>query len=178
MTFSTTHRYELEALMGGRFFERRYNWTGAGIEKTPIIESGRDVLGHAHHRLHGPVIYEGQWRILLVDLGRDVAPGERESVEIKHTFIDTAGTFQPFLGHTVHSDPELVPEKLVLEVQLHKTMKRDVRWEVRRAGVSTRLSSGPLTGQDGLYTWNIPDKNVTEIKPGHYYRIDWNREQR
>lgn len=159
--------------MKARFFEKRYTFTGAGIEKTPIIASGRDPLGHARHRLHGPVIYEGDRRILLVDLGRDVALGDRELLEIKQTFIDTTGTFEAFLGRIVPSAPQLVPEKLVLEVQLHRTMKRNVRWEVRRVEASTPSSSESLTGQDGRYIWNVPN-----IEQDHDYRIDWSREQR
>lgn len=172
-TFLTTLWLEIEALIRARFFEKRYTWTGGGIEKIPTIESGRDSLGHAHHRLHGPVIYSESRRTFLIDLGRDLQTKERETLEIKQTFIDTHGTFRPFLGHILHSPLQPPPDTLVLQVQLHKTFKRDVRWEIRRAGEPTVLSSEPLAGQSGLYTWEVPN-----IKSGHHYRIDWSRHQR
>ena len=88
MTIRTRHKLTLEARRTSRFFQRPYTWTGSGIEKDPEIISGSDDLGHATHRLHGPIIRSGTKRIFIIDLGREYQSGETVEVEFKQTLLD------------------------------------------------------------------------------------------
>ncbi len=89
----------VEATLPSRFFVREYYWTGSGVEKEPVPElvSDIDAWGFPLQRIHGPLIVEGQARIVLVDLGRTINVGEQETLVFRHKMKDLGGSFRPFL---------------------------------------------------------------------------------
>lgn len=97
-TFRSEHSFRIRANVESRFFVRDYFWTGSGVEreKPPEIVSEVDVWGMPMHRMHGPLLVEGNFRILVVDLGRTLGVGEEETVIFRHQMKDLDGTFKPF----------------------------------------------------------------------------------
>lgn len=106
-TLVTQHEFRLRASRATRLFQRRYAWSGTGVENRPVVDPNTDPIGHATHRLLGPVLYEPEnSRLVVVDLGRTLEVGEEVTVRISHRFVDTGGTFNRFLGHTAGDDCE------------------------------------------------------------------------
>lgn len=99
MTFRSEHSFLLEATVPSRFFHHDYFWTGSGAEREtlPDVVSEIDDWGFPQHRIHGPLIVEGNARILVVDLGRTLRPGEQTTVHFHHRMKDLRGTFKPML---------------------------------------------------------------------------------
>jgi len=97
-TFRSEHTFRIQAEVESRFFVRDYYWTGSGVEteKPPEVVSEVDKWGLPFHRMHGPLLVEGNFRIMVVDLGRTLGVGEEETVGFRHQMKDLAGTFQPF----------------------------------------------------------------------------------
>lgn len=100
MAVRTRHKFVLEAIHPNRLFLREYTWANEfGIEKRPVILSGKTQSGIASHRIQGPVIIGEQGsRIAVIDLGRTVDPGERETVEIEHFFVRVDPGADGFVG--------------------------------------------------------------------------------
>jgi hypothetical protein len=99
-TFRSEHTFKIIANVESRFFVRDYTWTGSGVEreKPPEVVADIDVWGMPSFRMHGPLLVEGNSRIMVVDLGRTLGVGEEEAVTFKHHMKDLAGTFRPFLS--------------------------------------------------------------------------------
>jgi hypothetical protein len=97
----TAHRFELEALRRERFFMRSYVWNNeVGIEKPPIITTGKNPSGTSSHRLQGPVISgEHGSRLAVIDLGRVFSIGEPETLKLEHFFVRTNPDDHGFVGH-------------------------------------------------------------------------------
>lgn len=89
MAIRTEHTFHLRALRPHRLFLREYVWANeTGIEKAPIVSSGKNPNGTSSHRLQGPVISGAKGRRLaVVDLGRVVEPDDTETVSIEHFFV-------------------------------------------------------------------------------------------
>jgi hypothetical protein len=84
-TFRSEHQYEIRAELRGRFFQRRFMWTGSDDDEQPALESTYDMWGYPMHKIHGPVIREGVWRIVLVDLGRTLEIGDGDNLHFHHS---------------------------------------------------------------------------------------------
>jgi hypothetical protein len=88
-----------------RFFQRKYFWTGSGVHNPPRIYAAKlgppDLELHAIR--HGPFYSIGMHRAFLIDLGQEMAVGDRVSVETRMQFVDEDGTFEPF--HSVTANP-------------------------------------------------------------------------
>ncbi len=171
MTMRSEHILHLRARRPSRFFERTFSWSGTGIEKDPKVRSGKDALGHATHRLHGPLVRNGEERIYLIDLGRRLKPGEEEIVEVEQWFIDAGRTFQPFLGHTAR----IGCEGIDLRVRLPDSLKAQVHEERRRPGVHMPYRREPLLPMDrpGNHGYHDYKVNVSDPEPGVNMRIAW-----
>lgn len=116
-TFRSEHKFSIEATLPSRFFIRDFFWTGSGQEKEPVPEvvSEIDTWGFPIHRIHGPLVREGNSRILIVDLGRTIGIGEKELVHFRHRMKDLEGTFRPFFKVKPSSK---IRDSLVLRVVL------------------------------------------------------------
>lgn len=115
MMFRSEHKFVLEATAPSRFFYHDYFWTGSGSEREtlPEVVSEIDDWGFPQYRIHGPLIVEGNARILVVDLGRTLAVGEQATVHFHHKMKDLKGTFKPMLRVRPSS---VVREELTLKV--------------------------------------------------------------
>lgn len=173
MTVRTRHRFDLLAIRRERFFERRVDWTGSGIEKDPQILSGKDALGHSRHQLHGPVIRDGITRIMLIDLGRRLEPGDREVVEIEHTFIDVERTLKPFLGAFAREGTKTVTLSLILPDKFVGTVRSEKHPPDSKLPISQEFVQPEVCMLDGIpyrqYVLKEPD-----AQPGSNYRLSWN----
>jgi hypothetical protein len=172
-TIRTRHRLTLRAQRTSRFYQRAYIWTGSGIEKDPEILSGRDELGHATHRLHGPIIRSGTQRIFIIDLGREYHNGESVVVEFKHTLLDLENRMEPFLGQ----DATAGCESLTLTVLIPTSFKATA-WQ-RQSHTSTpdiatyQKAVAPQVhpskfAETDSFSWAIGSPEV-----GFNYRIIW-----
>jgi hypothetical protein len=139
-TIRTKHLLTLEASRTSRFYHRYYKWTGSGIEKDPIFVSGRDELGHATHRMHGPIIQNGAQRLFLVDLGREYQPGERVQLEFKQTLLDLDGKMERFLGIAVNPGCQSFTLRVLVPEEIRS---RRARSSSRRQAVRHRRGKGP-----------------------------------
>lgn len=96
-----TRRDVARLVYDARFYERRYRWTGS---QTQAIEP--EVLsssGNVHHKIHGPVLREGDDAVFLVDLGQTLAAKRKVEITTRHVLLDEGGTFQPYLRQRVSS---------------------------------------------------------------------------
>lgn len=172
-TIRSLHTWHLVSHRPSRFFERRYEWTGTGIEKDPLVLSGKDPLGHARHRLHGPVIRDGITRIYLVDLGRTCAIGEEELVQVEHLFVDVEGTFRPFLTHKANEGCEEIRLRVAMPLEIATVVRSDMIPN----GSTTPLSSDvmaptALGGRMNLYEYTY---HIRTPILGTTYRITWDQ---
>jgi hypothetical protein len=166
--------FDLEALRPERFFRRSYSWSGVGVEKPPQVLSGRDPLGHAHHRVHGPVLRSGDDRLYLVDLGRTFEQGETESLQLQQTFIDTEGTLKPFLGCTARPGCQ----HLQLQVIFPNHVQLQVKAETRHRGSRTPIEVSILSSTQERKTGGIRQVftfETTNPTSGTNFRISWER---
>jgi hypothetical protein len=173
MSIRTEHRFHLEALRRERFFLRPYMWDNeVGIEKLPIIKTGRNPSGTSSHRLQGPVI-AGQRgsRLALIDLGRVFDVGEPETLEIEHFFVRTDPGDYGFVGHAaVRGCTEILLEAFL-------PVRSDLRPRIMCGYVDTPgwRENDPISpiGQKGsrLHFQHV----VTDPEPGVRYRIQWDQ---
>jgi hypothetical protein len=172
-TVRTRHKLTLRAQRTSRFFQRAYVWTGSGIEKDPEIISGLDGLGHATHKLHGPVIRSGIKRLFIIDLGRDYHRGESVEVEFKQTLLDLESRMSPFLGQ----DTTTGCESLKLTVLIPSSFNANA-W-TRQSHISTPEMA---VAQTALEPDSHPSKfadtdsfswTIEEPRLGYNYRIIW-----
>lgn len=179
MTIHSTHSYVLVADRATRFFQRRYEWTGSGVETEPEVLSGIDQLGHRTHRIHGPIVHEaGGDRLLLLDIGRTMQKGDTESVAISHKFVDTGSTFKPFMGHLAYNGCK----QITIAVSLPQGLSADVEFEVRsEKGASHPKEREPLAGieeVDDRLVLSRYEKVIQKPVPGEYYSIVWARKKK
>ncbi len=169
---ATTHRaldvYHICALRRFRFFEHRYRWTGSGIEREPRVLPSDDDEHSSDYRLHGPLLRTGANRLFLVDLARDVTPGELVTVAFEQDLIDHHETFEPRLRKTVRS----TMEKLILEVSLPPALRVNVRAVVYEL-VTDQVSSppvalSPVPTDSGTFQYSVASPLV-----GSQYAIEW-----
>jgi len=110
-TFRSEHIISIRAQLRSRFFLRRFMWTGSDDDEPPDLETTHDVWGHPKHRIHGPIVREGRWRVIVVDLGSTFEVGDEDTLHFRHQLRDLNGEFEPFLGHA----PKLGTEYLMLQ---------------------------------------------------------------
>lgn len=142
-TFRSDHSFTVEAEIPSRFFVRSYRWTGTDETDTPELDSAYDIWGHPVQRLHGPVIREGQTRIVLVDLGRTLQVGEIERIRIRHSLRDFGKSFQPRLGRQAR--PGL--QQLTLTVTLPAPLADNVIYQESEVDSRKVLETEILTGE-------------------------------
>lgn len=163
----STDTYLIRANQRLRFHERRYRWTGSGVHKDPVILSGYDASGRQHHRLHGPVVRHGEWHIFLVDLGRDLAVGEEETVKFEQKFIDEARTFNPFHNVSIRQPRGYVE----LRLKLPEALAINVR-----ACESSMVPDGPVRADQTLEKDPESGEFIYRVERpviGHSYAIRW-----
>jgi hypothetical protein len=172
LTIETKHQYLLEATRSARLFQRRYTWTGRGVENRPVVDPSPDGAGHTTHRLQGPVILEqAQKRIMVVDLGRTLTEGKRTVVTVSHRFVDTAGDFDRRLGHAAYPGCQHISLKVTLPPGTWKVVR-----VVRHVGEEQHTDRQPMSGVDTTigrasaieYFWEIP-----EPEPLMSYSLTW-----
>lgn len=179
-TVRTEHRFEVEAERPDRFYIREYTWVSEeGIEKLPTIHSGSEENGARSHRLHGPVLEgAGADRIAVVDLGRLLEKGERETVEIEHFFICTQPKNPGFVGHMTTKGCEYITLRAILPEGAGKR----VTFRSFKSGADRSYSDIPLDPQpvgellsplSDRGIWLEYRRDVEAPVLGERYRISW-----
>lgn len=169
-TFRSEHIFLIQAQLRSRFFNRRFSWTGSDDDEEPILETTYDKWGHPMHKIHGPVIREGPWRIVLVDLGRTLEVGEEDLLHFHHRLRDLNGKFEPYLEHS----PKPGTKKIVLKVILPESLAHDVVFDERMFDTDKVMHSEPLSGNSldatrKLFAREIPNP----VQLNRAYRIRW-----
>lgn len=169
----TRHKLLLQARRKSRFYVRTYTFTGSGIEKDPLILSGRDELGHATHRLHGPVLRDRDERLFLIDLGREYAAGEQVEVEFKQTFLNLDRTMSQFLGHTAEQDCRRLNFRVLIPAEFRGSA---VMLKAHHSHMSQAEVRVPLEPEDFMGKYGETHLfSHEEHRPvaGYNYRIEW-----
>ncbi|MEV4952458.1 hypothetical protein [Paenarthrobacter nitroguajacolicus] len=174
MAIRTTHRFTLEALQRSRFFLRSYTWDNAvGIEKPPIILSGRNQSGTTSHRIQGPVILgEKGKRLAVVDLGRVFEKGEQEFLEIEHFFVRTRPDDSGFVGHAA------LPGCREITLRAYLPARDDLRPCFKSGYTETKewKHTEPLSSAPSATSPRLEVKHkVPNPVAGMRYRITWDQ---
>jgi hypothetical protein len=175
-TIRTWHEFKIRACRRERFFERQFTFSGGGIEKEPVITSGVDELGHARHKLHGPVIREGKERLMLVDLGRWLEPEEVEVVQIEHTFIDPEGRFEPFLGAFVKPECQRISIEVLLPNIDHLAVRAEECPPESALPRSRHVLGSRSEVVDGI-SYELFEKTWVNPEAGTNVRISWIKQE-
>lgn len=175
-TFRSEHKFWLEAKQPARFFVRDFFWTGSGAEKEPPPElvTEVDVWGFPHHRVHGPMLVEGESRVLVVDLGRTIGKGEVEVVEFRHRMKDLGKTFNQVLSS--ESTSEIV-KRLALRMILPRDASQRVRYlsvttDTKKVIDSREVTAVPL--EDGRMLFEAVILNPKKKNLGHKLQVEHN----
>jgi len=140
--------------------QNKYYWTGRGEMRLEILSKG-------HHLLGKPVLKEA-WHYYDVSLGRSLRAGETETVVIRQTMRDTAGTFEPILTKTV-TEPL---EHLTLEVIPSRTSPPDKVIRFEHASYfpthPVRSEAMPWHKEEEKIVWEIDSPKLH-----HTYGIRW-----
>ncbi|MGB0871991.1 MAG: hypothetical protein ACPGYP_02520 [Solirubrobacterales bacterium] len=140
------------------------------MESDPVFVTGVDQLGYRRHRLHGPVLREGQSRIFLVNLGHLFNPGDQETVEFTHTFIDIEKTFEPRLGIATHNEMAQVELRVVLPIEIESNVFIEEHVTGQHGAIDRHSITG-ITSDDGRYSafeWRTDTPKV-----GMTYQLTW-----
>jgi hypothetical protein len=182
MTVRTEHIFLIRAERQLRFFERRFFWTGKGIEKAPHVRSGHNDSGPWAHKLQGPVIAESSGeRIALIDLGRHLRREEQELVHIEHFFVDVAPEPTSFVGHLAKPGIKEVDLRFIA---LRGTGSR-IRSTERKPGADVPHRESLLKPQEVdpiFHSFSNPREwvqyrfRVVDPIPWYRYRIEWDQE--
>ncbi|MBY3102240.1 hypothetical protein HFO69_31830 [Rhizobium laguerreae] len=177
MTFRSEHRFLLEATVPSRFFHHGYFWTGSGAEREtmPEVVSEIDDWGFPQHRIHGPLIVEGDARILVVDLGRTLSPGEQTTVHFRHRMKDLKNTFKPMLQVRPSSS---VREEITLKVTLPNWSGLDVNFrqfthDTEKVLVSRKVN--PQESDASRLVFEVVIVNPNSGNLGH--RLEWTHDE-
>ncbi|GAA3327938.1 hypothetical protein [Paeniglutamicibacter sulfureus] len=174
MAIRTSHRFELTALRAERFFLRSYTWDNeVGIEKAPMIKTGRNPSGTSSHRLQGPVIVgRGGARLAVVDLGRVFQPGETEVLELDHFFVRTNPDNYGFVGHVAKEDCK----EIVLKAVLPARPNLRPRFLCGHTGSDDWAEDDPIEPITDLESRLEFSHRVINPAQGLRYRIQWHQE--
>ncbi|WP_459975243.1 hypothetical protein [Nocardioides pyridinolyticus] len=151
-----------------RFYERRYRWTGS---PTRVIEP--EVLsssGAVRHKLHGPVLREGDDALFLVDLGQTLAANRKVEISTRNQLLDEGGTFQPYLRHRISASTGA----LTLRIRIPPETFVNVSPFVMNANTSARHSIPKKLEiieeekSSGAFAFRIEKPRV-----GYVYGIEW-----
>lgn len=172
LTISVHHRFLLKCERASRFVLSRYEWTGTGDESTPLIGPRDEDSAIPSPRLHGPAIQlEDGGRLLVIDLGRVLEPGEITEVTVDHTFVDTGETFQPFITHKVTPGNERVAITAILPTEMAKIVHFSTE-VLEGSHKQAVLADGLDVEVQGVacrsYTFD-----VLEPSPGCRYAVRW-----
>jgi hypothetical protein len=176
-TFRSEHKFWITALQPSRFLHRDYFWTGSGAhrEKLPEVVSDIDEWGFPYHRIHGPIIVEGTSRILVVDLGRTLAAGEKTMVHFRHRMKDLRKTFEPLFRVLPSSQ---VKEKITIRLKMPDWNGLEIEYRgfdhvTEEVLVSRKLE--PILTEGGTLTFEEVFVNPSSGNIGH--RIDWSHSE-
>lgn len=153
-----------------RFFPRRSHWSGRGVQGYPWVRAyvGNEPLPHT--RVQGPPFWSGDQGCYLIDLGRDVHPGEQLTLLTQAMYIDEAGSFSSFIGFRA---PHAL-ESLVLTCAF-KSPPAEAFYSFRtdddcEPTGHTRVALGQAFGLEAFRF------SVSPCKPG-IHSIRWNAQQ-
>jgi hypothetical protein len=159
VSHSFRKQVKVRATQPVRFFENTFHWTGRGRIEPP-------VLANPQHSVHGPMILEGDQQVWMIYLGRQLAEGELETIELTQTLVDQQGVAQPYLRFSVVNPLD----KLVLRVALPTSIQNHVRsevWDLSRG----RFRAPPelmLPRDNGMFVVEVDDPIV-----GVRYGVSW-----
>jgi hypothetical protein len=172
-SFRSEHVYVIKARGRCRFFCRRFRWTGGDTIQEPDVVCDYDQWGHPRHRMHGPVIKEGDWFIWLIDLGQTLEVGKEDIVHLRHSLHSLNGTFEPFLNFGIGNGGV---EHVTLAVTLPPAFIGKVSYSesTRPSGQITHseiLEPKRIQQSGGKLYEKICDLNGTETNMN--LRLDW-----
>lgn len=177
MTFRSEHKFLIQAKEPSRFLHRGYFWTGSGAEREPVPElvSEVDDWGFPRHRIHGPVIVEGNERTLVVDLGKILDVGEQTTVHFRHKMKDLKGTFQPMLQVSPSSQ---VRDQITLKVTIPnwrglKVLFRQLVYDTEQEPVTSEVDPQELGGN--RLTFEKVIVSPSSEKMG--YQLEWTHDE-
>ncbi|RWX40280.1 hypothetical protein EHH54_13165 [Rhizobium leguminosarum] len=177
MTFRSEHKFLIEAKEPSRFLHRDYFWTGSGAEREtlPEVVSEVDDWGFPQHRIHGPLIVEGNARILVVDLGRTLTVGEQTTVHFLHKMKDLKSTFKPMLRVRPSS---LVRDQITLKVTVPNWSGLEMHFrqfthDTEKVLVSRKVEPQELEG--GRLAFEVVIVNPNGGNLGH--KLEWTHDE-
>jgi len=137
-------------------FENRFFWTGRGEAEIFVTNPGQSLGGRYQ--------YAG-WTYYSVNLGRELAIGERTRVSITQLLYDKEGVFECFLAKTLD---EPIAE-LSLHVNLPKAPLSAARTEYVGSPPSSQVVRRNQIDSPGtMLEWHIPSPIMK-----HRYEIRW-----
>lgn len=151
----------------GRFYERRFVWTG-----TSTTENHEIQFGSQEHKVHGPVVREALDTIVLVDLGQTWSTGSTMSIETSHSLLDEGRTFEPRVMHRVTSETG----KLTIEVNLPEPLWENVHGFAKVAATNSSIalpidhSVSEDLEQDLQFMYRL---HIPSPRMGHIYGVGW-----
>ncbi len=141
----------------------------------PEVVSEIDDWGFPQHRIHGPLIVEGDARILVVDLGRTLSPGEQTTVHFRHRMKDLKNTFKPMLQVRPSSS---VRDEITLKVTLPNWSGLDVNFrqfthDTEKVLVSRKVN--PQESDASRLVFEVVIVNPNSGNLGH--RLEWTHDE-
>ncbi len=174
-TFRSEHIFRVCAKEDSRFFTRKFSWTGSGstLEPAPEIVTDYDIWGFPKLKIHGPMIVENQSRIVIVDLGKTLGPGQEETVHFKHQLKDLNGTFEPFLSVSSKQGPV---EILKLQVSLPVSFVKSVYFDTFDVSTKSAIDVKKLECGQNCDKFNIYKMEIVSPKFENLgYKIRWEK---
>lgn len=163
MDYRVQSTYEI--LQPIRFFPRSSQWSGAGVQGYPWVRAFSDDNPLVQARVHGrPFWSEGQ-RCYLIDLGRDVQPGEELTLLTQAMYVDEVGSFQTYAGFRA---PHLV-KSLKLTCAFKQPPSEAFYDFSSDDGDATEPRPVPISAAFGLSAFSV---YITKCQPG-VHRIFW-----
>jgi len=174
MSIRTEHTFSIEAERPHRLFLREYVWDNEiGIEKPPLITSGRRASGSTMHRLQGPIIRGAKGaRLAVIDLGRVLSPGERDELSLSHFFMRVAPEPEAWVSHAAVAGCTKITLKAILPKR--SDLRPHLKTQPTDAGPNEWDTHEPLIPHDTPDGYEV-SAVVERPVANHRYRLSWDQ---
>ncbi|WP_309130354.1 hypothetical protein [Brevibacterium sp.] len=179
MTIKSGLKILLRAVKPQRFYIRQYYWSSSGgVEKPPIVKSGRDVNGTRRHKLLRPVVESTSGgRFAVVDLGRIILPDETEEIEFETFLISVNPKSPSHLGHVAKDGCEKIVLRAVVPKEIIRGRVLQRVWlpnaDDSSADLVAQVDSEPPEHVPDPRRWVSYTYSIDNPKPGNRYRLQW-----
>jgi hypothetical protein len=168
-TFRSNHEITIKAVLRSRFYLRRFIWTGSEGDDVPELLSDFDHWGHPIQKVHGPVIKDGEWRLIVVDLGTTMEIGEVGVLKFKHHLRDLEGTFQRFLAHRPKTGTQMVDLQVILPRSISASVTGNCISDTGKVLYSKNLEPVSEYAGKPVFRYVVAE----EMQPNRKYQIAW-----